>query len=564
MTAGQNELRYLRYYYGDDLRDEGILSKALDKVSDVLDKITLLEWTGHFDEAWKLIKELDFDEDKFWSLKKFNFELEKTIDIRVLNKKYSFLDKVLNVITADIDFQQKLISLDDRELNLFKKLMNDVPDKYFLSFAECFLDNMGESPFKDSMVRYDLLNQSLPDNLSDAEREALIFLYNSRVSFDVQSYEELEFLNSPEFWMEKLNQANDLDEIKEVLLSRCGFDLKSACLLIKTYDIKDVNVPSSVLETYNYILKVIESESVSELKELGFEDKGFKNYYLFDRRLKEAFLENINQSLEFNGDSFKLLVTVLGAYGKDREIDDYKDLWTRAKISPLMSCSLVSDDNLALAPVKTVILGFKEMNRNLLNMKEQDLNSGVSENDLNQASKIPGNFQSSSSLIDETRSDYNELVFERYDDFKVVMPDYVLWFRDNKKGYEMALKAASDFDIPLIEIDPYKLGEKWSLEISQMVERLNDSNFESLALEIITKFLNNRNGLSLHREVLDEFFSDERFEEIVRDLYEVCPDYLMEILNKEISKMKKCFINQNNLDDAGLLNKVMNYQGFKK
>lgn len=564
MTAGQNELRYLRYYYGDDLRDEGILSKALDKVSDVLDKITLLEWTGHFDEAWKLIKELDFDEDKFWTLKKFNFELEKTIDIRVLNKKYSFLDKVLNVITADIDFQQKLISLDDRELNLFKKLMNDVPDKYFLSFAECFLDNMGESPFKDSMVRYDLLNQSLPDSLSDAEREALIFLYNSRVSFDVQSYEELEFLNSPEFWMEKLNQANDLDEIKEVLLSRCGFDLKSACLLIKTYDIKDVNVPSSVLETYNYILKVIESESVSEIKELGFEDKGFKNYYLFDRRLKEAFLENINQSLEFNGDSFKLLVTVLGAYGRDREIDDYKDLWTRAKISPLMSCSLVSDDNLALAPVKTVILGFKEMNRNLLNMKEQDLNSGVSENDLNQASKIPGNFQSSSSLIDETRSDYNELVFERYDYFKVVMPDYVLWFRDNKKGYEMALKAASDFDIPLIEIDPYKLGEKWSLEISRMVERLNDSNFESLALEIITKFLNNRNGLSLHREVLDEFFSDERFEEIVRDLYEVCPDYLMEILNKEISKMKKCFINQNNLDDAGLLNKVINYQGFKK
>ena len=564
MTAGQNELRYLRYYYGDDLRDEGILSKALDKVSDVLDKITLLEWTGHFDEAWKLIKELDFDEDKFWTLKKFNFELEKTIDIRVLNKKYSFLDKVLNVITADIDFQQKLISLDDRELNLFKKLMNDVPDKYFLSFAECFLDNMGESPFKDSMVRYDLLNQSLPDSLSDAEREALIFLYNSRVSFDVQSYEELGFLNLPEFWMEKLNQANDLDEIMEVLLSRCGFDLKSACLLIKTYDIKDVNVPSSVLETYNYILKVIESESVSELKELGFEDKGFKNYYLFDRRLKEAFLENINQSLEFNGDSFKLLVTVLGAYGRDREIDDYKDLWTRAKISPLMSCSLVSDDNLALAPVKTVILGFKEMNRNLLNMKEQDLNSGVSENDLNQASKIPGNFQSSSSLIDETRSDYNELVFERYDDFKVVMPDYVLWFRDNKKGYEMALKAASDFDIPLIEIDPYKLGEKWSLEISQMVERLNDSNFESLALEIITKFLNNRNGLSLHREVLDEFFSDERFEEIVRDLYEVCPDYLMEILNKEISKMKKCFINQNNLDDAGLLNKVINYQGFKK
>lgn len=564
MTAGQNELRYLRYYYGDDLRDEGILSKALDKVSDVLDKITLLEWTGHFDEAWKLIKELDFDEDKFWSLKKFNFELEKTIDIRVLNKKYSFLDKVLNVITADIDFQQKLISLDDRELNLFKKLMNDVPDKYFLSFAECFLDNMGESPFRNSMVRYDLLNQSLPDNLSDAEREALIFLYNSRVSFDVQSYEELGFLNLPEFWMEKLNQANDLDEIKEVLLSRCGFDLKSACLLIKTYDIKDVNVSPSVLETYNYILKVIESESVLELKELGFEDKGFKNYYLFERRLKEAFLENINQSLEFNGDSFKLLVTVLGAYGKDREIDDYKDLWTRAKISPLMSCSLVSDDNLALAPVKTVILGFKEMNRNLLNMKEQDLNSGVSENDLNQASRIPGNFQSSSSLIDETRSDYNELVFERYDDFKVVMPDYVLWFRDNKKGYEMALKAASDFDIPLIEIDPYKLGEKWSLEISQMVERLNDSNFESLALEIITKFLNNRNGLSLHREVLDEFFSDERFEEIVRDLYEVCPDYLMEILNKEISKMKKCFINQNNLDDAGLLNKVMNYQGLKK
>lgn len=564
MTAGQNELRYLRYYYGDDLRDEGILSKALDKVSDVLDKITLLEWTGHFDEAWKLIKELDFDEDKFWTLKKFNFELEKTIDIRVLNKKYSFLDKVLNVITADIDFQQKLISLDDRELNLFKKLMNDVPDKYFLSFAECFLDNMGESPFKDSMVRYDLLNQSLPDSLSDAEREALIFLYNSRVSFDVQSYEELGFLNLPEFWMEKLNQANDLDEIKEVLLSRCGFDLKSACLLIKTYDIKDVNVSPSVLETYNYILKVIESESVLELKELGFEEKSYKNYYLFERRLKEAFLENINQSLEFNGDSFKLLVTVLGAYGKDREIDDYKDLWTRAKISPLMSCSLVSDDNLALAPVKTVILGFKEMNRNLLNMKEQDLNSGVSENDLNQASRIPGNFQSSSSLIDETRSDYNELVFERYDDFKIVMPDYVLWFRDNKKGYEMALKAASDFDIPLIEIDPYKLGEKWSLEISQMVERLNDSNFESLALEIITKFLNNRNGLSLHREVLDEFFSDERFEEIVRDLYEVCPDYLMEILNKEISKMKKCFINQNNLDDAGLLNKVMNYQGLKK
>ncbi len=564
MTAGQNELRYLRYYYGDNLRDEGILSKALDKVSDVLDKITLLQWTGHFDEAWKLIKKLDFDKDKFLLLKKYNFELEKTIDIRVLNEKYSFLNKVLNVITADIDFQQKLISLDDRELNLFEKLMDDVPDKYSLSFAECFLDNMGESPFRNSMVRYDLLNQSLPDNLSDEEREGLIFLYNSKVLFDVQSFEEFKILNSSEFWMEKLNQANDLDEIKEVLLARCGFDLKSACLLIKTYNIKDVNVYPSVLETYNYILKVIESESVSELKRLGFEEKSYKEYYLFERGLKEAFLENINQSLEFDEDNFKLLVTVLGAYGRDREIDNYRDLWIRAKISPLMSCSLVSDDNLALAPVKTVILGFKEMNRNLLNMKEQDLNSGVSENDLNQASRIPGNFQSSSSLMNETRSDYNELVFERYDDFRVVMPDYVLWFKDNKKGYEMALKAASDFGIPLIEIDPYKLGEKWSLEISQMVERLNDSNFENLALEIITKFLNNRNGLSLHREVLDEFFSDERFEEIIRELYDVCPDYLMEILNKEISKMKKCLINQNNLDDVGLLNKVINYQGFKK
>lgn len=546
MDDGQKEIKFLVLYYGKDLKKDDMIKKALDKVSDLDDKITLLQWSSHTEEAKDLIERLNINNEKFIKLKKENDKLEETINLKVLSNKYEFLDDILKVITADIDFQQKLISLDDRKLSILKRLCERVDSKYLLMFTECFLNNMGVSPFENSVLRYDDLNNDLPSNLSDEDIDVLIFLYSSKASFDVKSYIDLKKIEDGSFWMEKFRKDR-----RGLLLARCGFDLKSALNFIKRYDISNVHLPNDVLNIYNYIVKVLYCDE-NELENIGLINENFENLYMFEKNLKNCFLNDINNSLK-NG---YYLVSVLGAYDEDREISNYKDLWTRANISPFISCSLIRADNLATAPVKSVILGFKQMNYNLLNMSEQDINSSVSKNDLNEVSDIPGKFRCSSNLICETRSDYNELVFERYNGDCKVMPDYILWFKDNKEGYDEAVKAALDFQVPLVTIDPYEIGKMESLKIDLMLENIKNDN---LCLKIIMEFFNNRNGLALHNDVLEEFFSEQRLDEIIEKLKDIYPDNLKKVLDLELNKMKSCMINQNFLNDSDII-----YSKFNK
>lgn len=543
MNEGQKEIKYLIYYYGNDLKNETIIKKALDKLSDINDKITLLQWAGYTLEAKNLMEALNFSEEKFQKLKKLNNNLEKTINLKVLDNKYDFLNDILKVITADINLQQKLLSLDDRKLSILQKLCERVNHKYLLMFTECFLNNMGPSPFENKNIRYNDLNDDLPNDLNNDDLDKLIFLYNSKAKIDVQSYADLQMMDNDSFW--KIMLENDR---RNGLLARCGFDLNSALELIRKYDVTNIKLTDKDREIYDYILKVVYS-SDEDLKGEYLISKDFKSLYMFENNLKKAFLDNINDSLN-NG---YYLVSVLGAYGKNREIHNYRDLWLRASISPCISCSLISQDNLATAPLKTVIVGFNKMTNNLVNMSEQDINSGAANNDLNEISNIPGSFRCSSDLIAETRSDYNELVFERYGD-ETLMPDYVLWFKDNINGYDEALKASMDLGIPLVTIDPYVNGENAYLKIESELDSVLDD--KSLCFKIIRDFFNNRTGLALHNEVMEEFFSEQRFIEIVSRLKDICPDYLEEALDFEVKKMRKCAVNQNSLNDISLIESV--------
>ena len=276
MNEGQKEIKYLIYYYGNDLKNETIIKKASDKLSNINDKIILLQWAGYTLEAKNLMEALNFSEEKFQKLKKLNNNLEKTINLKVLDNKYDFLNDILKVITADINLQQKLLSLDDRKLSILQKLCERVNHKYLLMFTECFLNNMGPSPFENKNIRYNDLNDDLPNDLSNDDLDKLIFLYNSKAKIDVQSYADLQIMDNDSFW--KIMLENDR---RNGLLARCGFDLNSALELIRKYDVTNIKLTDKDREIYDYILKVVYS-SDEDLKGEYLISKDFKSLYMFE------------------------------------------------------------------------------------------------------------------------------------------------------------------------------------------------------------------------------------------------------------------------------------------
>ncbi len=232
------------------------------------------------------------------------------------------------------------------------------------------------------------------------------------------------------------------------------------------------------------------------------------------------------------GIDFKLIVTAIGAYqGKFQNQDNYSDYWNSPYIrSHGNCCSLIGNNNLSMAKVKNIILGFSTMSENMLLLSgDKDLDSTPDSRKFNPLDDTSRNiFTSANNLLDSTRGEYNELVYERRDlssnpKFYKKNPDYLVFIEEyedieeyielyrevseeekveyllkqkekQEREWQETLKAAKDFGIPIVKINREKCAKNESRKIEDMVLEFEKTKNPELISKIITQFHNNRFG----------------------------------------------------------------------
>lgn len=659
----------IRNYYQSCFRVCEQLEKYFEKYNVVnpIDKIFLAQYWGRFDISKYEFNNVEMDDYQKSTLKKITNVNEiwyETLNPKILSKKYAFLEEKIEFISTDIRTQELLLSLNDDELNLFKKLylklesetsnvipymcriLESVGETITASTMSIVSYNRGEM-FKKKTSQFKTLSSDLVDcDLSSDILDKIIYVFtNNNIDFDISTLDELQNMDNKLLQyvsdsIKKYQEPNcekNIDDLKSLILLRCyGIEFDYAKSILNRYDLSGIKIENgcqSYLSIYESIVHIVNEKNIDKLLEIyNVIDKNsdFKLNYmetaLLEDGLRNIFLRQLNEETfrcnqKFRvddgvkiydaGDEFKIVLTSVGAYQLEfKENINYYEYWNNKSIqSHGNCCSLVANNNLSTASIKNVCFGFTDFPEgSLLLSGPYDLNSTPTSKKINIQDYF-SKLMSIDNLINNTRSDYNELVFERRNlsknkiEFKK-NPDYIVFFEEfenvdyneideetklliekQKNIYENSKQAAKDFNIPLVVINREKCAKNELTKINEMVSEYADTKSPALINKIITEIENNRVGLrNPHHYLRDMYFSAEIIEKIVKKIISVTNnieneelkninlDTLKNVINLEIIKYKNVEDKQNfgqksgltdlNLDELIGQNNITNYGGI--
>lgn len=500
-------------------------------------------------------------------------------------------------------------------------------------------------------------NMKNGNSLSEEELDNLLYLYTTNLAWNIKTSDELcDFARENGIFYQSIDQIIQQQEQEEVknpetvknaiLLKTYGIDLISAKAICSRYDLNSIELTNEnidLFEMYRAILEIVTENDTEILleayKQFSKEmnpKPNFMRTVVFENALRKEFSFKLNSSVyKCNGDKkiesgvpiydagadFKMIVTAIGAYQGDfTSRENYKDYWNSPTIrSHGNCCSLIGNNNLSMANPKNVIFGFSTMDENMLLLSSsKDINSTPASKMFNIAQEegngnnrtIDGKtlnsmqriglgieFTSPEVLIDNTRGDYNELVYERRDlssnplfykknpDYIVFIeeyedidsylelyknePDKLTYLEEQKKlqqyQYQESLKAAKDFGIPIVKINREKCAKTSISYIMDLVRQFEDTKDSNMISSIICEFENNRVGNhEKHLLIREKYFSNEAMDEILNRIEttisliddnnkknELINRYYNCILNEQ-KKVKKCDRYRNNRQTSSI------------
>ena len=394
------------------------------------DKITLAQMANDFELARKLIEtsiKNKQEKDLYLKLKETNVDIDETINIELLSDRYSFLGDLLDSIITDIEVQQRLISLSDEKLELFKQLFDKVKNEVSntIPIITKILSRLGTSPYiyqyNDSNNYVDLnsalgekLEQGIP--LSESDKEKLLFIYTSNTIWTVQSLEDLssfgekgskDILEIDEMVNNERNApVKNITNIQNALLWKSyGISLNEAKSIVSKYKAGNIEVTDKnrdTIQLYMSLYKIVTEKDAgklikifdeySEQKEISF---NYLQPVLIESELRDMFLQELNKvALKTDripsqlidgipiynaGTDFKVIMTSVGAYQGNLKVDNYSEYWNSPHIrSHGNCCSLVANNNLSTATINNICFGFSEFEPGmLLRAGNKDLNSTI-------------------------------------------------------------------------------------------------------------------------------------------------------------------------------------------
>ena len=362
-----NEEGQLEDYYGIIVYVYKNIDKYLMQLDDIRDKIYLAQWCNNYDKVEELVSTLslsEYEKNKYLKLREKNSEIDETINFKILSEKYSFLDNIMDMITADSDIQDQILSLADSRLKLFELMYSKLQTltDYYNPYITAILQRLGyvslDTSWKNKFHLYDVLLANIDDLmasgyvLSDDEVEKLLYLCTSSVAYTVPNFKELQnfgddnTIDNRELkdGILKAKAKKDIDYLKfAILVSAYGIGLESAKALCKRYNVSNIKITNEnkeTLEMYLAIYQIVQENDPDVLIQLYDEftkimkpEKDFRRIIVFENDLRKAFAHDLNNQVfktdnlpyeEINGIKayeagvdFKMIVTAIGAYQKN-------------------------------------------------------------------------------------------------------------------------------------------------------------------------------------------------------------------------------------------------------
>lgn len=443
------------------------------------------------------------------------------------------------------------------------------------------------------------------EQLTEHDLDLLIFIFsNNNFDFNVNSISDLRGFENEllDFVNESMNNfknqsgysPDDINNIKSTILMRSfGIQLDYAKSILKKFNLNGIEFDkdNNYISMYRSIYNVVNETDVNKLFTIYDNISNncefsldYMTISLFENGMRDIFLRHLTSStfkcdgnnyeiqdgvkIFDAGTDFKVILTSVGSYKPEMETQlNYSQYWNSNSIrSHGNCCSLIANNNLSTATIRNICLGFSNFEDGMLLLSgSNDLNSTPTSRQINSQDHF-GKFMSANSLIDNTRSDYNELVFERRDlsstrEHYKKNPDYVVMFEeliDNDVNNQeldeetkqllseqerikgISLKAAQDFNISIVKINREKCAVSELFKINKMVEEFYQTHNPALLTRIVVDFENNRMGLRYpHNYLREKYFSkaiiNKLLAEIINDINAI-EDIQLKTMNMETLK----------------------------
>lgn len=481
-----------------------------------------------------------------------NDEISNTVNPKFLSEDVTsnFTKAQVEILSCYPKLQEKILNLSPKsyKAKIIYELVNKYKDNLeWIPILEKALDNVNSPEYAN------LLSSIDGKELSQEEKENLIYLLMTNNHLDISSLEELKNIDSVrEKYINMLIERNTLGSLKTAYFEKTfGIDLATAINLVNLYgkslesstiDSLDEKSRSEFvllenmkkiinlnnLEVLKYFVENINPEFIVKPDLMVTYEARLK--YLFTQEFNKSFtkplqedkvISNVND--EQNLDIYlaaghdgkkkcRMMITSIGAYTNMEEPDDYYASWNVDKIAAHgCCCSYVGEKNLGTAEVKYCCLGFTDYELGALQLSgPYDLCSSSTEDSYQISSMFSSMYLLPDDVLGYTRHTHNETVWERRsisgDKMFKKQPSYIVYFVDNfedrltdpeaMRQWESVKKAASNFSI---EVD----GVKKSLPI-MVVER---EKIAKSQLEIIQNKLSEFKE-SLNPKLIKDIISD--------------------------------------------------------
>lgn len=519
---------------------------------------TLSRDTEAIDQLYNTVKLDDTIKKEIKKMLSVNNKLLLTLNPFILQDKYLFLKPLYNELALDTFIQDKLLSLDDFELSILKKIV-DLSYEYGVNsnnLISSIIDNIGRSsiPGRNNEQTLGKIEQffNMVQELNNEQTLDDIIIgnigYILKTGIFPTNKEELKDFDKSikEMLYNHINESNSVEEIKDDLFyALFGMSLSDAKNFVKAYDIdgisNEVLMEPGIIELIS-IRMIINEEDINKLKEISMSllnDKDFSinlfNNCLLEENVLKVYAKEFNKckpnfsesnfissidgvKLYDAGNNFYSIVKTLGAFSEDGNgLINYYDEWNNDRYrSHINAVSLIRNDNLAFAEQdgkQHIKLGFYNFEEKMfLGGGNKDINSTPDSRRL--GVKIYSQLSFPSKFIDVTREWHNELDYERKNtdtqdhEFKK-NPDFIILDQEcedmsqlspeEQKQFEEyknnTIKAAKEFgNLPILVINREKIAKNEIGLINEMIENYEATHDFTLLKNIIIKFNNNRNG----------------------------------------------------------------------
>lgn len=299
--------------------------------------------------------------------------------------------------------------------------------------------------------------------------------------------------------------------------------------------------------------------------------------------MKKAYLHEYNKSLyipkskpdevlrgvkvykaagELGDKKFNLCIHALGAYfgswGYGRVFANFKKEWNRPEVTNHGICSsYIGNNNLGTAPTRTTILGFTNYeDGSLLLSGAEDIYSSNDSFDTMGDEDQKSTYLMPKDMIDYTRYSHNEMVFERKVGSEKRQPSYiVLTVEDYDKALRQfqlqekigrytligklafmnkdkeadkvyyALKAAKDFNIPIVVVEYEKIAKneykKIHDKLDEFIEKrtFTRNEIKEYYHDILVDYANNHSGCRKYGSTIElRYFNEEHGQVIINTI----------------------------------------------